>query len=427
MALGKCFRPRKQGRRKQITMDKVEERARITLGKAQVLCRDVELRIRDVEESLAHWQRTRGTLRFLVRGLAHQMGFLEHCVLEHGIGKCLITVEWDQVVLGDLVEEMKLWYDRISDKIHKLDEIQNILVTGDVKLGEYISKDQALALKHKLDEIPIIKPQVDNIKSQYNTMRKRVRTKMIERKLNEIETLFNSQFSDTCIDTVQLNDKYPARLELMEDELVEFINSLTAHFDKCKLLNLGELDGTEEFDDLLEIVTADDQQLDEIINHLKETIERVDHVINGITTILESKSRQKIVLHGKINELISSCQKYNEYLSIFKGIAKSIDKFKEGCVQEIELTKELHKFYDGFETSYGNLLSEYQRRKTLARKMQDIIQECQTKLETLHQKDVQERSKFLNDNGNFLPETIWPDQINDLSPLYSLEYHVKEI
>lgn len=408
-------------------MDKIEERARVTLGKAQVLCGEVEVRIRELQESLARWQRTRGTLSFLVRGLARQLGFLEHCVLERGIGDNLIEEAWDQVVLRDLVTEMKLWYERINGRIERLEHIKNTLVPGDVRLSEYISKDQALALKHKLDEIPIIRPQVDNIKSQYNTMCKRVRTKLIERRLAEIESLFKSQFSDRCLDTIQLSEEYPNRLESMEYELVEFINSLTEHFDKCKLLQSGDLDGTTEYDELLQVVTNDDSQLDEIIKHLMETIERVDHVINGVSTILESKARQKLVLHGKINELIQNCQKYNEYLSIFKGIAKSIDKFKDSCEQEIELTKELHKFYDGFEASYGDLLKEYQRRKTLAKKMLDIMQECHSKLETLHKEDIQERTKFLTENGNFLPETIWPGQIDDFSPIYKIDYHIKDI
>lgn len=408
-------------------MNKVEERARTTLSKAQVLCREVELRIREVQGSLARWQRIRGTLRFLVHGLVEQMGFLEHYVLEYGIGESLISAEWDQVVLGDLVREMQLWYGRIIARINRLEGIRNVLVPKDVKLSEYISKDQALSLKHKLDEIPIIRPQVENIKAQYNTMCKRVRTKLINRKLFEIENLFNSQFNDGCTDTVQLIENYPNSLESMEYELVELINSLTEHFDKCVLLNSGELDGTEEYDNLLEVVTADDNQLDEIMKHLMLTIEKVDHIIDSIITLLESKSMQKKVLHDKINELIQNSQKYNEYLSIFKGISKSIDRFKEGCLQEIELTKELNKFYDGFESSYDHLLKEYERRKILAKKMLDIMLDCQSKLESLSQKDIQERTRFLSENGNFLPETIWPGQIDDFSPLYTLDYHIREI
>lgn len=37
------------------------------------------------------------------------------------------------------------------------------------------------------------------------------------------------------------------------------------------------------------------------------------------------------------------------------------------------------------------------------------------------------RTHFLSENGAFLPETIWPGEIDDLSPLYALDYHIKEI
>lgn len=407
--------------------ESLAERARSTLLKAQVLCREVESRIAEVKDRLSQWEKNRHTLRFLVSCLEHQLGFLEQCALRQGIGRALIETEWSQVVLVDLVNEMKLWYDKIQLRLERLDQVENILVADNKHLSHYISQEQALVLKKRLDEVPIIRPQIENIQTQYDTMCKRVRQKLINKRLTEIKTIFDSQFGDELTETAELTEVKPRDLDSIELELVDYINSLTDHFDKCQALEKGLFNDSNEYDELLKIVSADDSQLDDIMKHLLNTIDSTNHQIDKVYEILDIKTKQKTILHGKINELIANCTKYSEYLAIFKGIATSIEKFKEGCMQDIQLTKELYKFYDEFDNSYNKLLQEVQRRRALSQKMLGIIKNCENELKTLHDEDQKLRTHFLSENGAFLPETIWPGEIDDLSPLYALDYHIKEI
>ena len=59
--------------------------------------------------------------------------------------------------------------------------------------------------------------------------------------------------------------------------------------------------------------------------------------------------------------------------------------------------------------------------------MSVIVSECQAKLHTLHVQDQKSRQSFLAENANYLPETIWPGKIDDLTPLYSLDFTIKDV
>ena len=112
---------------------------------------------------------------------------------------------------------------------------------------------------------------------------------------------------------------------------------------------------------------------------------------------------------------------------IFNDISTLINTFRNACVLDISNTKELCHFYQQFEFSYQNLLHEIDRRKTVATEMATVIKSCQNRLNQLNEDDQKCRSEFLQQNGDFLPENIWPGKIDDFSPLFSLEYTVKDL
>lgn len=72
------------------------------------------------------------------------------------------------------------------------------------------------------------------------------------------------------------------------------------------------------------------------------------------------------------------------------------------------------------------MISEAKRRKEVANKMRTILEDCEIQLQDLNAQDQKERQNFIADNGNYLPETIWPGKIDDFSSLYTFEYNVKD-
>ncbi|GAV52587.1 hypothetical protein ZYGR_0AG05780 [Zygosaccharomyces rouxii] len=406
--------------------------ARNTLVEAQVLCEEASMRIVGAKGELSQWQQDVSKLRFMISCLKNQGNFLYKNILRVGIGENLIKTEWSQVMLVDLIKTMKYWQDQISARVAQLNNIKNVLVGGNdmkddqLNLGDFIPKENTHILDERLKEIPIIKQQIDNITSQYHNMTKKVGEQLILMRIKTVETAFDKSLGSESPEIKKLSIEYPEEMDNLEHELVEYINSLTDHFDKCKLLQSKQLEGPSH-QELLEVVTKDNRELGSILETLRDTIRDVDEVLQNFKNMLEGRNTDKVTIHSQINKLINEFHKHQEYLMIFKDISELISTFKESCLQEVKLTKELCGFYHNFKTSYYNLLKEVERRRSVSQEMTAVLKECQKKLQTLHTHDQRAREVFLSENANYLPETIWPGKIDDLTPLYSLDYTIKDI
>lgn len=406
--------------------------ARNTLVEAQVLCEEASMRIVDAKGELSKWQQDISKLRFMISCLKNQGAFLYKNILKGGIGENLIKTEWSQVMLVDLIKTMQYSQDQISDRVTQLNNITNILVSGDntkdvqLNLGDFIPKENTHILEERLKEIPIIKQQIENITSQYNNMTKKVGEQLISTRIKTVEDAFDKSFGPKCPEIKKLSIGYSEEMDNLEHELVEYMNSLTDHFDKCKLLQSKKLEDPS-YQELFEVVTKDDRELGSILETLKDTIHDVDLVIQNFQNMLDDKTTNKVTIHNQIKKLINEFHKHQEYLMIFKDISDLIFTFKESCLQEVKLTKELCEFYQNFKMSYHNLLKEVERRRSVAQEMTIVLKECQKKLQALHTQDQKAREDFLRENANYLPETIWPGKIDDLTPLYSLDYKIKDI
>ncbi|CAI1606909.1 hypothetical protein SEUBUCD646_0L04590 [Saccharomyces eubayanus] len=405
--------------------------ARKTLTDAQLLCSNANQRIVNIKKKISSWQLSISKLNFLIVGLREQGKFLYVTILKEGIGKKLIQKEWNQVVLVALVDEMKYWQNKINTKVARLDGIVNELNrtqkddTNHPKLGDYISRENINLLNEKLKEVPVIERQIENIKFQYENMVRKVHKELIEAKLADTTLKFQSEFGIGKSLETDVAEQFSKELTDLERDLVEILNSLTQHFDKTLLLQ-EENAGNKEHADLFKVVEDDDQELFNITKTLHEIIDDVDKTIYNLNQFLEEKIKQKTEIHTEVSEIISDFNRNLEYLVIFKDISNLIDTFKNSCTEDIQITTELCEFYDSFEKSYGNLISEAKRRKEVANKMRTILEDCEIQLQDLNAQDQKERQNFIADNGNYLPETIWPGKIDDFSSLYTFEYNVKD-
>ncbi|CCD27147.1 protein kinase regulatory subunit ATG17 NDAI_0J02550 [Naumovozyma dairenensis CBS 421] len=476
---------------KEVDVKILVEHARKTLVEAQILCQETNLQIFEYENELDRWQQSCGKLKFIIDCLKQQVGFLYHCILEKSIEKNLIHNEWEKFILVDLVEEMTLWQNRISKQIEKLDDLDNVLLfkgneknqeeeeeeeepgsESVQKLGDYVSRENIFILKERLQEIPTIQRQIENIRSQYTKMYVKVKDNLIDSKLKDLEKEYQNKLNIQDKQVFELTNISPQVLKSFEIELVDFLSSLTDHFDKCQLLesyvtgqnkldtnpdgkpdetrdrvgddltvdeleekkkdisapnDLSKSETDADYEMLLEIVTKDNNDLEFVLKTLNETIELGTSRLSSYKELLSEKIGMKDELHNQVKKLIEEVLKYQEYLMIFKDISDLLTTFKEGCMDDIRVVEDLCEFYTNFEKSYQNLLKEVERRKQVRNKMEIILNECDNKLQKLNSRDQKMREIFLNENGNFLPENIWPNKIDDFKPLYHLDYSLEDV
>ncbi|SCU98577.1 LADA_0H14004g1_1 [Lachancea dasiensis] len=408
-------------------IERASEKARRLLTEAQSICHESNNQLSSVKARIREWQKYRSKLHFVLDCVTEQCQFLVDVLLKHATGGNLIQKQWRQMVLEDLVGDMERWQQEIQKKVAKLDGVSNALDRErDSKLGDFISRGSFHALDEKINEIPVIRKQVEKISRQYQQMVGKVQSQLLETRLRKVKQLYEAKFGDNCDSNIKLDEHVTVEADQLEQELTEFLKSLTDHFDKCDILLSKKL-APEDIKTLYEIVERDDKELPAIGNALKEAADDVAHFVEHANNLLDGKEAEKALVQSMVLKLLNELRKHEEYILVFEGIANLIRKFVLSCRDSIQQTKELLDFYSNFEKSYYSLLSEVNRRRETAEKMSHLLESCREQLEQLSSTDIRERQKFLRENGDFLPETIWPDEIGNISPLYSFDFHVRKV
>lgn len=409
---------------------------------AQSLCYDCSLRIQEQTRELAPWPTIVNKITFITECLMKQGLFLYDNVLKYGIEEQLIKKDWSDDTMTHLTDQMRLWQGRIDNMIIQLQNTKNILVEEEGKdccLADYITQENVHLLRDKIEEIPRIEKQIKSIRTQYEELSRKVKDKLLEVRLKDLQTLVKDTFSLSDPELITLLESYPNELFAAENDLGSILLSLTKHFDRCKMIvartnkshdkNLEITSQLSENDylELCKIVKKDNEELSSVVNTIYEIIGDVDVVLEKCNKLLMKKELVRISIKTKINKLLTDLKKYDEYLSIFKDISQLISKFKQSCDNDMKTVQELFEFYLQFQTSYNNLLNEAQRRHQMSERVDSILKECERNLKTLEFEDLTKRQEFLEVNGNYLPGNIWPNEIDDFTPLYTLNYSVKKL
>lgn len=401
--------------------------ARINLSNAQLKCRHCHQELSTLRARLVKSQRIRSTMIFMIHCLKSQSVFLHEIILKKNIHDKLIEKEWRQIVLTELVGQLKHWQEQITMSVEKLNKTSYDLSNsdGNKTLSDFISRDNLSMLEEKLKEVPEVEHQIGNIKLHYQSLEGKIKNNIIGVKISKLESKFKECFGLDNEKFLPI-DSYFQEIEELEGDLVDFLKSFTDHFDKCSILKQNSLPTLEQYE-LLEIVKKDDLELKMIMLSLQETIDDSKDLSITINDRLNEKTEAKESLKLDIRKVLNELQKIEEYLTVFHNISNLLQAFKDSCIQDMQKVRDLCEFYDNFLLSYQSLLYEIERRRNVTVQMEKIIKKCENQLHELHLEDIRQRQLYLVKNGDYLPETIWPGEIDDISPLYKLSYSIKKI
>ncbi|CDO93511.1 unnamed protein product [Kluyveromyces dobzhanskii CBS 2104] len=409
-------------------VDRLWNKARNQLVEAQVECEELLKILSKVRSEMDSCQKSRFKLKFILTCLVNQTEFFKKVILDRCISSELIENEWSEVVLVGVVKDVNYWQNEISTKIKDLQNTKYELNDTYEDLSDFICVDHIDILQQKIDEIPIIKEQITNIRQHYVSIRDLINNQLEAVKLKRLTTFYENNFDrggkHNLLDL--LEGDYLNELDELENDLADFLRSITDHFDKCTVLKEQKVPA-EDLNELFLIVQKDDHELDNIRELIFETgveVKSFSKKVNETINDAKAKIGEFHVLSMKIMVELEKCE---EYVSIFQKIARVVSIYKESCTRKIEQVQDLCEFYDKFELGYKNLLRERERRKSVALQMQQILKECQNKLQALNDDDLGQRQHFLLENGDYLPENIWPGYIEDMDSMYTMEYSIHNV
>ncbi|QEU60435.1 Atg17 [Kluyveromyces lactis] len=409
-------------------IDKLWNKARNQLVEAQVECEESLKILSKVRTEMDSSQKSRFKLKFILNCLVNQVEFFKNIMLDKCISTELIDNEWSKLVLVEIVNDVNYWQNEISTKMKILHSTKYDLTDDHSNLSDFICMDHVDILQQKIDEIPIIKQQVTNIRQHYKSIKDRIDNQLVAVKLKKLRTYFDSHFSRDSKNNLfkLLESDYVTELNEFENDLADFLRSITDHFDKCTILKEQQIP-LPDLKELFQIVKKDDTQLENIRELVFETGLEVKAFSKKVNETISEIMDKVGGFHQLASKILTELGKCEEYLSIFQKIANLVSVYKESCIKKIEQVQQLCEFYDKFKLGYKNLLRERDRRKATALQMEKILKECQEKLQALSDADLDQRQQFLLENGDYLPENIWPGYIDDMESMYSFEYSIHNV
>lgn len=161
--------------------------------------------------------------------------------------------------------------------------------------------------------------------------------------------------------------------------------------------------------EMMEVLQKDASQVEDVVMEIK------DHII-------EMEAQHELVI-ARLKRL---AEEHDNTMLAFKhleGIGLRLPGYitqshvfvirwddERGKIEDrMEELESLRFFYDGFLGAYDSLLIEIGRRKVLETKMEKVAQDAMARMQKLYEEDEEERDLFTKEQGDFLPQGIWPE------------------
>jgi autophagy-related protein 17 len=164
---------------------------------------------------------------------------------------------------------------------------------------------------------------------------------------------------------------------------------------------------------MLAVLANDAAEVEDVVIELHQLLGSMEEMASEIQariTVLQSEYTSTTsaftILEGIANRLPT-------YLAASDIFIQSWDDHKDTIARQMEEVESMRTFYEGYLSSYNNLILEVQRRHNAEEKMKNVLRKAMESVQKLHAVDRKERDTFRRDVGDFLPADLWPGLISD--------------
>ncbi|ODQ79309.1 hypothetical protein BABINDRAFT_161721 [Babjeviella inositovora NRRL Y-12698] len=213
-------------------------------------------------------------------------------------------------------------------------------------------------------------------------------------------------------------------------EMATIIQNLTQHYDQCmkvREMQSGAYDPSETRE-LFGVVSNDSAELPKAAKALEtvqiEVIENYEFCVKEVNALAQANALSPLNLASL--DLVGSDE--SPLQTLMKSCLTSLrrfsnQQFKKDMESISDFSEDLIGHYNQFIKSYYNMMIEIRRRKTVAAKINKIIQEeLRLKMEQVEASEAERRGNFWAENGDFLPnDLVLPDFIKYLASLPRFE------
>lgn len=210
-----------------------------------------------------------------------------------------------------------------------------------------------------------------------------------------------------------------ASLEEHAHAMAGLLEAIARHYDQCasalKDLDSPDLNISEEEQaEMLTVLERDSAEVEDVVLEMKERLATMEELMQ---TSIEP------YIHGleaSEDAMLTAFQAYETFQAKLRihlaGLAEYESNQKEYAAQMEEKLVEmegLNEFYQGFREAYFSMFGEVKRRAEKKEMMRKVAEEAMAKIQKLYEEDLAEREAFRKEQGEFLPQDIWPGLMDE--------------
>lgn len=406
----------------RIRKDAIDE-----LNEAKKICFIANQNLADSYDQLARKEKLTLELSFIVKSLRNHLRIFES--LKRSISLCIT----------DVSRKKSLYFVESKQEISKLEKIydrmKSIKVDPSLCVTQNCNENRTLYDYINNDHVSDI---IANMGKHFTIIESLIDSKIMEniiiRFQNESNYLYNEWESINSF-----HQKYFIRKENekeldglvknnseLEAEIIDILKKMNNHLDNCIKYESGKVRDEQLFE-LAQKESIQKSALMDILQSNCDIISQNCKDIEKFVSIFEDFRNKLIKCFKEIKDFLVNVlekQVQKNLLKITREIKTHFDTlatYKEDIMQFSE------DFLD-FINSYYYLVLEIDRRCTLNKKVQSLINDFENELKTLQDEDSIKRNQFMNDHAAFLPQNLADfDIINSKFPQLELSYTLEKL
>lgn len=286
------------------------------------------------------------------------------------------------------------------------------------------------ALKESIAEIQRAKREMDGSNATF------------EEDLNSINDILGEKTTGSATSESEDNPPTPqSLLHGIEDhakEVAESLESLVKHYDLCvtairhtegggaamqgidnDLPDSVDVDRPDlsapaqplspaERKEMLTVLDNDALEVEDVVAEIQDRIVEMEIQLNQINAIKERKEARydQTIRAFSMTEVLG--RRLPSYIAQSQSFLSRWHDQQSKIEEGMSNLEALHEVYDNYLYAYDGLLVEVARRRAVRNQMERIIADAETKLQELHDTDMEAREAFKVKKGDFLPSDIWP-------------------
>lgn len=158
---------------------------------------------------------------------------------------------------------------------------------------------------------------------------------------------------------------------------------------------------------MLAVLANDAAEVEDVVLELHQLLASMEDAAAEIDSHVSSLNVAYNTTTSAFSVLDDIATRLPTYLASADTFTSQWIEYKEIITSQMAEVESMRQFYEGYLSSYNNLIMEVVRRHGAEEKMKSVLRKAMEQVRKIHVQDSKERERFRREVGDFIPNDLW--------------------